>query len=427
MKPKTKLHEKVVALSALLPEISPKAKALAHEKCFDKQAVRVRKRIYCLECGHSWIDCLILTSSLFGCDCPDCGNHLEMIDSYKPFVRHHAYYCSITHIKNTQVVRMFYVTKIYHKNRKSECFSKEVMQHWINESGKITTMACKTQTMSIYYDQWVNGSDMEVRGDGSRTSSLVNISPYYILPGRKVLSILKRNGFTGNFHSFPPQILFSLILKNNKAETLLKTNQIPLLRFLDKQSNIVSTYWPSVRICIRNNYLVNNPSLWVDYLRMLAFSDKDLNNAKYVCPEDLRRSHDILMDRRAKIEARTKREELLQKITSKQKAYEKAKKKFFGLQFEKENLTIKPFESVIQFYDEGEKLRHCVYHSRYFEKKNSLLFSARIDDIPMETVEVTLKPLAIVQSRGLQNKPSEYHGQILNLLQKNLHVIAQYT
>jgi hypothetical protein len=159
---------------------------------------------------------------------------------------------------------------------------------------------------------------------------------------------------------------------------------------------------------------------------MLAFFNKDLNNVKYVCPEDIKRSHDILMERKAKIDARIEREELLKKVAAEQKAYEKAKKKFFGLQFEKENITIKPFESVIQFYDEGEKLRHCVYHSRYFERKNSLLFSARINDIPMETVEVTLKPLAIVQSRGLQNKPTEYHGQILNLLQENLNVIAQH-
>ena len=43
----------------------------------------------------------------------------------------------------------------------------------------------------------------------------------------------------------------------------------------------------------------------------------------------------------------------------------------------------------------------------------------------IETIEVSLETMKVVQSRGVCNKNTEYHEQILALMQKNMRMIAQ--
>ncbi|EJZ1787450.1 PcfJ domain-containing protein, partial [Shigella dysenteriae] len=42
-----------------------------------------------------------------------------------------------------------------------------------------------------------------------------------------------------------------------------------------------------------------------------------------------------------------------------------------------------------------------------------------------ETVEVSLKTLEVVQSRGLHNSNTEYHDRIVNLVNSNVNLIRQ--
>lgn len=112
-------------------------------------------------------------------------------------------------------------------------------------------------------------------------------------------------------------------------------------------------------------------------------------------------------------------------LAKSQEQYEIDKKMFFGLMFTDENLTVKVLESVEEFIQEEETHKHCVFSSNYYKKTNSLVFSARMDDKRLETVEVNLYPLRINQSRGLQNTPTEYHDQIVSLVDKNLGQIKK--
>lgn len=66
---------------------------------------------------------------------------------------------------------------------------------------------------------------------------------------------------------------------------------------------------------------------------------------------------------------------------------------------------------------------HCV--SGYALKEDSLIFSAQIRGKRIETVEVSLKQLKVVQCRGLQNKNTEYHDRIISLVNKNMHLIKE--
>ena len=101
------------------------------------------------------------------------------------------------------------------------------------------------------------------------------------------------------------------------------------------------------------------------------------------------------------------------------------KKQFFGLEFTKENLSISVMESVQDFLEEGDVLRHCVFTNEYHKKNNSLILSAKYKDNPVETIEVTLPSLEIVQCRRTKNKDSSHHKQILKHLNQNLYQIKK--
>ncbi|MCH5243060.1 MAG: PcfJ domain-containing protein, partial [Muribaculaceae bacterium] len=53
-----------------------------------------------------------------------------------------------------------------------------------------------------------------------------------------------------------------------------------------------------------------------------------------------------------------------------------------------------------------------------------LILSAEIDNKPVETIEVSLETMQIVQCRGRHNQNTEYHERILNLMRDNMHQIT---
>lgn len=57
-------------------------------------------------------------------------------------------------------------------------------------------------------------------------------------------------------------------------------------------------YKPSFNICNRNHYIIKDASLWEDYMSLLAYFGKDLRNAHYVCPKNLKVAHDRLLARK---------------------------------------------------------------------------------------------------------------------------------
>jgi hypothetical protein len=83
-------------------------------------------------------------------------------------------------------------------------------------------------------------------------------------------------------------------------------------------------------------------------------------------------------------------------------------------------ITISVLENVSEFMQEGDSLKHCVFTNEYFKKKDSLLLSARIDNTPVETIEICLSKMEIAQCRGIKNNKSKHHKVIMNLMWKNL-------
>lgn len=105
--------------------------------------------------------------------------------------------------------------------------------------------------------------------------------------------------------------------------------------------------------------------------------------------------------------------------------YIRKKSAFLNLVLTDGQITVKVLQSVDEFYEEGKAMHHCVYTNAYYNNENSLILSARIDGKRIETVEVDLQMLKVVQSRGVCNQNTEYHDRIVNLVNSNMNLIRQ--
>ncbi|KAA4682677.1 PcfJ-like protein, partial [Bacteroides ovatus] len=249
------------------------------------------------------------------------------------------------------------------------------------------------------------------------------IAPMCTYPRQRFIPELKRNGFNGDYHNTLPYDLFTAILSDSRAETLLKAGQYAMLRHYIRSSFDMGRYWASVKICIRNGYTISDGSVWCDTIDLLRHFGKDTNSPKYVCPADLKAEHDKLVRKRNLQRERERTEQQRQKAIEDEKNYLKAKGIFFGLVFSDSLICIKVIESVEEMVEEGRMMHHCV--GGYHNKANSLILSATIDGKRIETIEVSLKTLKVVQSRGVCNSNTEYHDRIIRLVEDNTELIRQ--
>jgi len=422
MKPKTASEIKIVELSKNLPPITQKQNEVAFKKCFDNYAVHSRKSMFCLECGHTWK--VTDNNKLKKVTCEKCSKTLVVTNKYSNGLKEIDYYQIITTADNFQIVRMICISKTMKKNSICYFFAHEVMQLFIDDTGKQNDVK-NVMGMSQYIDQWVIHSELALKPNIN--TSRFYLSPSFVQPYKKILPILKRNGFKGKFYGIAPQIFLKTLLTDSIAETLLKANQIDVLYYHIRNTSIKndSIYWNAIKICIRNKYQIKDAKLWMDYIDLLHYFEKDLRCPKYVCPMDLNRSHDKLMAKKQEEILKTTFEEKKKLIAKNQKLYFNAKKQFFGLVFSENNISIRVIETVKEFLEEGCIHNHCVFTNEYYKKQNSLILSAKVDGVHTETIQISLQNLEILQSRGRGNKATKYNKQILNLVSKNLHHIRE--
>lgn len=418
MKPRTKQQRLVYSLSCKLLRLENELKPWAFETCITHLAYRTKKLTSCLSCGHIWSSDLKVKKS---CNCPDCGRKLLIEDTRKKKEYQRRYF-SVIDVNNDFQLNRFFEIKCYHySGYKPTVYVREIVQQWMLPDGRFEVVALN-RTRTWYIDSF-NG-DLEIR-DRNSLKSKYNIWPNQVYPKINCLPIYKRNGFKGKFGDVTPFDMFSNILTDTKAETLLKAGQFGLLasRMDYDGERAIDRYWNSIKICIRNRYIVKDTITWFDYLNLLRYFNRDLNSPVYVCPKDLKKAHDKLVIKKNEREKRLKLEQQRKKIEADQKQYIKDKGIFFGIAFTKGSLTIKVLEHVREFLLEGEIHKHCVYSNSYYKKDNSLILSAQVDGISVETIEVSLAEMKVIQSRGLRNESSKYNKQILALMEKNMQII----
>lgn len=422
MKPKTRIQQEVTRLSKRLPGLTEEQKAYAFRHCFKHYAIkRANGTNICTECGHSWKSGHDLADTICGCTCPHCGMELEVLRTRKSTFSDMEYFSIVTTCKHYQVIRFFSVKSRYKAGQPAEYSICEVVQRWITPDGKATTIARLRGMSQLYYDLWNEHSDMEVRKNGGLRA--YDIDPICTYPRQRFIPELKRNGFNGEYHKILPYDLFKAILSDSRAETLLKAGQYTMLRYCMHRSLNIGEYWASVKICIRNGYTIPDGSMWRDYIDLLQHFGKDTNSPKYVCPQDLKAEHDKWVKKRNRQREREHTEQQRIKAIEDEKEYLKAKGIFFGLVFTDSLICVKVIESVEEMILEGKAMHHCV--GGYHRRKDSLIFSATINGKRIETVEVSLKTLQVVQSRGVCNSNTEYHDRIITLVENNAELIRK--
>lgn len=439
MKPRTKLQKQVVELSGKLPAITKGQKEFAKEHVFDHVAYRCKDELWCSECGKMWID---TSNSELGTivlgdktECPYCHHKLDVKVSRKQ-KNHEEAYMSILQVRGGfQVVRHILCWKNARKGTSSVYYDfTEVVQEWISEDGKRTIIA---RSMNMGGNGWIYSSPLSIKSEYGGDSWNYRGDLYAIwgelYPRKELLPELKKRGLNRRFPDVTQSKLIRDLLKcSNDAELCLKTGQISMLKHMYKTGFSQLRYKPSFNICNRNHYIIKDASMWEDYIALLAYFGKDLRNAHYVCPKNLKIAHDRLLKKKTAIEAKLRqerdriaairrREKLMKDIAG---FYERMKK-FFGMKITDGNIVICPLESITQFYQEGKAMHHCVYAQRYYASKNTLILSATIDGKRVETIEVNLKTLDVVQSRAVCNGVSEYHDKIVKLVKKNMNLIRQ--
>ncbi|HWV33830.1 MAG TPA: PcfJ domain-containing protein [Dyadobacter sp.] len=420
MIPKTHVEKQLTALSVSLAPIRPEVFVWAEKNIFLKWGVLSRSRFYCLECAHVWKPSCQSTCAKFT-TCPACAGKLKMMPCNQVHFKETEYFAVVERCAGFQVVRMVIAHKHMKKSFAPTYFHREVMQHWINPKGEVRTFALSTNVFSSTLDAWKFYSPLEIKPKDFIRNAKYYINPYRVYPQMKVLPILKRNGFRTSVYDIAPHLLFSSLLSDPVAETLLKSRQLNLLQYyLGASRQQIKRNWQAVKTVIRNNYRIADVQLWEDYLELLRYFGKDLSNPFFVCPENLHEAHDRLVKRKRDLLRKKKLHDLRLQIEKAQKRYSSDKKRFFGLSFQEKDLSISVIENVRDFMVEGDELHHCVFTNEYYSRKDSLILSAKVAEKSVETIEISLSRMEILQCRGMQIEPSKYHKKILSMLSENL-------
>ena len=438
MKPKTALQKQVAKLSATLRPISSAQTEWAYKHCIEHIAYRTKNgTTTCPDCGHVWHTQGTLVDTLCGCSCPNCGAELKVQETRKRTQNQTNYFSVITTCGGFQVIRVAQIQYVSRKGEPMKFYCHEVVQRWISSDGNVSTMALLRGFPFYYCDLWALESDMEIRPHNDLYDNVVIWSDVY--PRMNVIPQLKRNGFKGDFHGISPVTLFKRLLSDPRMETLMKGGEIEEMKYFMLNPRNTDDFWASYLITKRHHYQINNISMWCDYLRMLVNLGQDIRNPKNICPEDFIEAHDKTSRRveakREKeltecqriyeMERREREQQRLLQEKEREEEFIALKSKFFGLVISDNEIEVKVLESIEEYYQEGKKQNICVFASGYYMYEDSLVLSARIDGIIIETVEVDLRTFKVVQCHGKHNQDTIYHKRIIDLVNSNARLIKE--
>ena len=438
MKARTKEQKKILSLSKELKPISESAKRYAYKHCFpDVGLYWKRGEVWCQCCGHrshlNGPELAVALGVYDGYVCPKCGKKLKLKYYKGECANMSMYFTLFQAYKEYQVIRTFEISRDNGGCKHTHYGCVELWQNWISEVGKETIIG-RDYMRSMYHFRWVYNSEMNIKQHNGGCSGYISYEDIFDITGNMfycrggVTKLLKRNGWSMDILKEKEieviPLMKSLIKMDDPfVEELVKHKQYGILGFWQHAGGPLKdrTRWQhAVRICERNKYIVNDGSLYMDYLELLQYFHLDTHNAKYVCPGNLRKEHDRLLDRKNKIEAKKKLEEDMKQARKFEEQYRERMQAFFGLSFGSEDIRISPLKSVEEFAEEGQAMHHCVYAMGYYDGErhpDSLILSAKDKEgNRLETIEINTKSWKIIQSRGVCNQNSPRHEDIVRLV-----------
>ena len=416
MKPRNKFEQAVLAQSKHLRPITKTQKQWAFRECIDHFAYRLPKgNTTCMDCGHSWQ----MIEPTERCTCPQCGAELEVITTRARKLKQRQYFTVLTTSGGYQVLRMYLLIAGMEKGYQASSSVMEIGQYWWDERGRQSIVAVQ-RTMGHYIDSFAYYSPMAIRRDNEAYRFVARCP---LCPKVKLSDTLKRNGFEGKYYDIAPTSLIPALLTDSRAETLLKAGCNEHLRYFLSRARTIDEYWPAYKITLRRGYDITDIALWCDYMDMLRRLGKDTHNAHYVCPKDLQQAHNEILRKLRARQEREQEEHKRKKALEDEAQFQKLKAPFFGIAFTDGTIQIRVLESVQEYIEEGQALHHCVFTNEYHLKEKSLILSASIDGKRIETIELSLETMEVIQCRGLMNQNTKYHERIIELVHRNIKQI----
>lgn len=372
-----------------------------------------KKMAWCEVCGHTYSHDLKTKKYT---TCPHCNRRLKVNTSRKSRNNVKYYVASMEVVDNWQVIRYYYVEIYMRKGEGMKNFIKEVQRVYLQEDLQEYCVRRST-AMSYYRDKWVFDTPLTLKGS--------KIECYCdIYPKSKVLPLFVRNGFSPKVFSEPFNLLRKIVY-SPWFETIMKAKMFSVAELcLNRYTNDL---FPALKICIRNNYKIKDAEMWSDYISLLIREGKDIKNTYYVCPKDLKKAHDDAVNReklRQEKIAKIRRLKRMAEDKVDRKNYADKIEKFLCLKISNADIDIQAIPTIEAVKEEGEKMHHCVFENKYYNKRYSILLSARDKQgNRIETIEFDTQKRIVIQSRGVNNCFTPYHKDIINMVQSNVNLL----
>lgn len=420
MQPRNLKEKHIVELNGRLRPLTTPQMNWALNSTINHYGYRLKSGMCtCMKCGHEWLE----TRNGI-CLCPECGTRIEIKDTKERVIRDKSYFNVITTIEDYQVVRMFLMIVEMRKGMKANPAYLEIGSYWIDSNGKTTVVGLQ-RTLGHYIDCFAFGSPLEIRRDNE---AFQRISDEWVYPRIKVMDTIKRNGFKGSCHYIHPVTMFQELLTNSKAETLMKANEIELLRYLCARPTnkaYIDTYWNTIKIANRNGYKVKDSQMWMDYIKMLERCGKDILSPKYICPANLKEAHDEYIDKVNRLRQKEQREKERQQAIEDKARFEELKSRYFGMAMTDGEIEIHSIDTIDDYYEIGQRQSICCGSAKYFLKEDTLTLTAYIGNKQIATLEISLDDCHIIQCRAFANQVCEYTEQIAGIINANKKMIAE--
>ena len=419
MKPRNKKQERILAMSGQLRPLSNAQMQWALNYTINHFAYRLKNgKAVCLKCGHEW------NANEGVCRCPHCGISLEVKTTKERVRKDKSYFNIITAKGGYQVIRMFLMSVELRKGMVAEPSFQEIGQYWLDENGNATVVGLK-RTIGWYVDSFDYCSKLELRRDND---AFLFIADQWVYPRIKVTDTIKRNGFDGHTYDINPLTLFKELLTNPKAETLMKSGDVEMLRYLCHSpfnADEIDFYWKSIKVAKRAGFEFEDAQMWMDYIKMLERMGKDLHSPVLVAPQDLQTAHDLYSAKVERQRIKAQREKDRKKAEADEAKFEELKGRYIGLVMTDGEIVIHTLNSVAEYYDEGSRQHICVASARYYLKENSLVLTATIKGQTIATIEISLSDYSIIQCRAFANKVCKYQDRIAKIISDNTKMIAE--
>ncbi len=417
MKPRNKIQQHIVELNGRLRPLTTPQMQWALNSTINHYGYRLKSGMCtCMKCGHEWLE-----TRNGMCLCPECGTQIEIKDTKERVIRDKSYFNVITTMEGYQVIRMFLMMVEMRKGMKAKPAYLEIGSYWIDSKGGKTVVGLQ-RTLGYYIDSFAFGSPLEIRCDNDAFN---HIADQWVYPRIKVTDTIKRNGFKGSCHHIHPVTLFQQLLSNPKAETLMKSNDIELLRYLCNNTNEVDKYWNTIKIAKRNGYKVTDAKTWFDYIKMLERMGRDLNSPSLIAPKDLKHAHNEYVEKVNRQRRKEQREKERQQAIEDKAKFEELKSRYFGMAMTDGEIEIHSIDSVDDYYEIGERNHICCGSAKYFLKESTLTLTAYIGNKQIATIEISLDDFHIIQCRAFANGICEYTKQIEDIINANKKMIAE--